>query len=157
MTLLGRMSGGGACRINEMRHVGCKGELGSIFGTLGSLRQHNDRVVWTNGLGGDKAEDIDLTALWQDPVYHPQTELATKLPAAFEGKGMGHFGSHRFLVDEFVRSVTTDRRPFNNVWVAASYCAPGIVGWESIQRDGAWRPVPDFGTPSDGRAQLSYT
>ena len=35
MTMLGHMSGGGVCRINEMRNVGCKGEHGSLLGTKG--------------------------------------------------------------------------------------------------------------------------
>ena len=75
MTMLGRMSGGGVCRINEMRNVGCKGELGSILGTRGSIRQHADRAVCTNGLYDDSAEDIGLTAPWQDPAHHPQSAL----------------------------------------------------------------------------------
>ncbi len=154
MTMLGHMSGGGVCRINEMRNVGCKGELGSILGSHGSIRQHADRAVWTNGLYGDSAEDIDLTALWQDPVHHPQTALAAKLPASYAGHGMGHDGSHRFLADDFVRAVTTDRRPHNHVWAAATYCAPGIVAWESLKQDGAWLDVPDFGDPTDGRKLL---
>lgn len=156
MTMLGQMSGGGACRINEMRNVGCKGELGSIIGTLGSIRQHADRVVWSNGLRGEAGEDIDLTALWQDPAHHPQAALAAKLPASYGGRGLGHEGSHRFLADEFVRAVNTGRRPHNHVWAAAAYSAPGIVAWESLKRDSAWLDVPDFGAPTDGREPLDY-
>ena len=154
MTMLGRMSGGGVCRINEMRNVGCKGEIGSLFGTEGSIRQHDDRAVWTNGLFGDDAVDIDLTVLWQDPAHHPQTAPAARLPASYEGHGMGHYGSHRFLADEFVRAVTTNRRPHNHVWAAASYSAPGIVAWESLKQDGEWLDVPDYGSPADGRKSL---
>ncbi|MBN1583534.1 MAG: hypothetical protein JXA89_22690 [Anaerolineae bacterium] len=150
------MSGGGICRINEMRNVGCKGELGSILGTLGSIRQHSDRAVWTNGLYGDEAQDIDMTALWQDPAHHPQTTLAAKLPAAFKGQGMGHEGSHRFLADEFVRAAITGWQPHNHVWAAAAYSAPGIVAWDSLQQDGAWLEVSDFGGPADGRKPLMY-
>jgi predicted dehydrogenase len=156
MTMLARMSGGGACRINEMRNVGCAGELGSIIGTHGAIRQHADRAVWTNGLRGDEGECIDLTHRWQDPAQHPQTALAARLPAAFEGRGLEHWGSHRFLVDEFVRAVTEDRRPHNHVWAAARYCAPGIVAWDSVQQDSAWLEVPDFGMPSDARDPLPW-
>lgn len=152
MTMLGQMSNGGVCRINEMRNVGCKGELGSILGTHGSIRQHSGRAVWTDGL----SEDIDLTALWQDPVHHPQTSLAAKLPASYAGQGMGHDGSHRFLADEFVRAVKTDCRPHNHVWAAATYCAPGIVAWESLKQNSAWLDVPDFGSPTDKRQPLDY-
>ena len=156
MTMLGLMSGGGVCRINEMRNVGCKGELGSLFGTLGSLRQHSGGAVWTNGLHGNRAEDLDLTSLWRDPAHHPQTALAARLPASYAGQGMGHDGSHRFLADEFVRAVATNRRPHNHVWGAIKYCAPGIVAWESIQQNGAWLDVPAFGEPSDEREALDY-
>ena len=156
MTMLGRMSGGGISRINEMRNVGCKGELGSILGTRGSILQHADRAVWTNGLYHESAEDVDLTALWQDPAHHPQTALAARLPASYSGHGMGHDGSHRFLADEFVCAVSSDQRPHNHVWAAAKYCAPGIVAWESLKRDGDWLDVPDFGEPSGGRKPLEY-
>lgn len=156
MTMLGRMSEGGICRINEMRNVGCKGELGSLLGTLGSIRQHSGQAVWTNGLYREHEEDIDLTALWEDPAHHPQTAPAARLPGSYEGHGMGHDGSHRFLADEFVRAVNSERRPHNHVWAAAAYCAPGIVAWESLQRDGEWLDVPDYGVPLDGREPLDY-
>ncbi|NQZ69034.1 MAG: hypothetical protein HRT89_13305 [Lentisphaeria bacterium] len=156
MTMLGQMSGGGVCRINEMRNVGCKGELGSIMGTHGSIRQHSGRAVWTNGLYGENGEDIDLTAQWEDPAYHPQTALAARLPVAFADNGMGHDGSHRFLADEFVRAVPQDRQPHNNVWAAATYCAPGVVAWESLKQGGAWLDVPDFVSPAGGREPLDY-
>ncbi len=156
MTLLGRMSGGGTCRINEMRNVGCKGEVTTLIGTLGSLQQQLDNIEWTNGFEDAKAEDIDLSALWQDPMHHPQRVLASRLPAELDGHGMGHFGSHRFLADEFIQSVRTGKHPDNHVWAAASYCAPGIVGWESLKQDSAWLPVPDYGPPTDDRAPLNY-
>ena len=156
MTMLGAMSDGGVCRINEMRNVGCKGELGSILGTHGSIRQHSGRAVWTNALRGGNGEDIDLTALWEDPAHHPQAALAASLPPSYSGQGMGHDGSHRFLADEFVRAVTTNRRPNNHVWAAVKYCAPGIVAWESLKQNGAWLDVPDFGGPTGQRQPLGY-
>ena len=155
MTLLGQVAGGGVCRINEMRNVGCWGEMGSIIGTLGSIREHVGGVVWTNGFWGS-GDTVNLSAQWQDPAQDPQAELAARLPASFEGKGMGHGGSHRFLVDEFVRAVRDDRRPHNHVWMAAMYCVPGIVAWESIKRGSEWLDVPDFCEPNDGRRGLDY-
>ena len=84
-----------------------------------------------------------------------------RLPAEYEatahsGHGGGHGGSHRFLADEFVRSVTQNKRPHNHVWLAAKYCAPGITAWESLRQDSAWLDVPDFGQPSDGREPLDW-
>jgi len=52
--------------------------------------------------------------------------------------------------------VTTNYRPHNHTWAAAVYCAPGIVAWVSLQQDGAWLDVPDFGKPDDGRQPLAY-
>lgn len=157
-TFLGTLTGGGVCRINEMRNVGCKGEFGSLIGTLGSFRQHSGCAFWTNGLlaerVGDLAEDINLTELWKDPAHHPQTEMAKRLPKSYEGEGMGHDGSHRFLADEFVRSVKENRRPHNHVWNGVKYVAPGIVAWESSKKDSEWLEVPDFGEPNDNRKPL---
>lgn len=156
MTMLGQMSGGGVCRINEMRNVGCKGEFGSIMGTLGSIRTHSGGAVWTNGLYGTGALDIDLSALWKDPMHDPQEPLASKLPASFAGEGMEHEGSHRFLAEEFVRALMTNRHPHNHVWQAARYCAPGIVALESLKRNGDWLDVPDFGGPTDDKKLLEF-
>ena len=69
---------------------------------------------------------------------------------------MGRGGSHRFLVDEFVRAVRDDRRPHNHLYMAGLYCAPGITAYESLQRSSEWLDVPDFGEPSDGREALGY-
>ena len=152
MSMLGELSGGGVCRINEMRNVGCKGEIGSIIGTEGSIREHSGNIVWTDGL----SEQIDLSALWRNPVHHPQTGPASLLPGSLAGEGMGHQGSHRFLADEFIRAVTQNKRPHNHVWAAASYCAPGIAAWDSLRNGGEWTRVSDFGEPKDGREPLEY-
>lgn len=161
MTMLGELAGGGVTRVNEFRNVGCKGELGSFFGTLGSMRLHSGGAVWTNGkiLPQDGAEDVLLHQLWQDPSQHPQTALAGRLPAELAARWdehPHHDHSHLFLVDEFVRSVVQDRRPHNNIWTAARYVAPGIAAWASYQAGGAWVDVPDFGEPTDGREPLPY-
>jgi predicted dehydrogenase len=159
MTMLARHEGGGCSRINEMRNIGCAGETGSILCTRGSVMQVLKKTLRSNGLHKEQGWDCDLTELWKDPTVHPHAEMAAHLPASYkatalEGLGMGHEGSHRFLADEFVRAVTQSRRPFNHVWLAAQYCAPGMVAWESLKQDGAWLDVPDFGEPSDGREPL---
>jgi predicted double-glycine peptidase len=80
--------------------------------------------------------------------------MAKRLPKSYEGEGMGHDGSHRFLADEFVRSVKENRRPHNHVWNGVKYVAPGIVAWESSKKDSEWLEVPDFGEPNDNRKPL---
>ena len=62
--------------------------------------------------------------------------------------------SHRFLADEFVRAVAADARPHNHVWIAARYCAPGIVAYDSFSKGSEWLEVPDFGSPVDRRKEL---
>lgn len=158
MTMLGQMAGGGVCRINEFRNVGCEGELGSFFGTLGSIRQHSGGAVWSNGLRWEAlgGEHIDLSELWRDDAHHPHADLVRRLPEPLRGRGLGHEGSHRFLADEFVRSVVQDRRPHNNVWMAARCGVPGVIAWDSYRQDGQWLDVPDFGEPTDGREPLPH-
>ena len=154
MTMLGKMSGGGMCRINEMRNVGNSRETGSIYGTLGAVCQNTGGTIWTEGLSLSKF--VDLEEEWKQKENHPQTELENRLPESFRGKGMGHIGTHRFLVDEFVRAVNGNRRPHNSFWQSVKYTAPGIVAWESAKCGGEWMEVPDFGEPNDGREPLDY-
>lgn len=154
MTMLGQMSGGGICRINEMRNVGNSRETGSIYGTLGAICQNTGGTIWTEGISLSKY--IDLEKEWLVKENHPQSELENKLPESFRDKGMGHIGTHRFLVDEFVRAVNQNRRPHNSFWESVKYTAPGIVAWESYKCGGAWMDVPDFGEPNDEREPLEY-
>jgi predicted dehydrogenase len=161
MTMLGELAGGGVVRVNEFRNVGCKGELGSFFGTQGSIRMHSGGAVWTNGLVNTAAgaEDVLLHELWRDPAHHPQMDLVGRLPEELRSRWdehPHHEHSHVFLVDEFVRSVVQNRRPHNNVWLAARCTAPGIAAWTSFEAGGAWTDVADFGAPTDGREPLPY-
>ena len=59
--------------------------------------------------------------------------------------GNGHYGSHQFLVDDFVTAVASGTLPPNHVWNAARYALPGITAHESARRDGERLEVPDFG------------
>ncbi|NLF16648.1 MAG: Gfo/Idh/MocA family oxidoreductase [Lentisphaerae bacterium] len=80
-----------------------------------------------------------------------------QLPLEFAGVPNGHEGTHVFLVNDFVRSVASDRLPPNHVWLAARYNAPGIVAHESARRDGERLTIPDFGLPPAGRAAMAET
>lgn len=70
-----------------------------------------------------------------------------QLPIEFAGLHNGHEGTHVFLVNDFVRSVSSQKLPPNHVWLAARYNAPGIVAHESALREGELMKIPDFGTP----------
>jgi len=71
-----------------------------------------------------------------------------RLPDSFKGLHNGHAGSHQFLVDDFVKSVSQHRLPPNNAWQAARYCIPGLIAHESSLRGGEMLTIPDFGSPS---------
>jgi hypothetical protein len=68
-----------------------------------------------------------------------------RLPREFRGLHSGHAGSHQFLVDDFVKACVRDQQPPNNVWQAARYLLPGLVGHESSMKGGELLEVPDFG------------
>ena len=59
-----------------------------------------------------------------------------RLPPEIVHGSTGHYGSHLFLVDDFVRSCTSGALPPNHVWAAARYNLPGIIAHESALREG---------------------
>lgn len=167
-TALFRTSDGGMCRINEFRRVGLSGGASvrlSLYGTAGSFEEQTNARVW-NTL--DPAAMIDLRELLTcKPLPVPaaaRRELpaalqedffmglaavhaAERLPAAFAGLLNGHYGSHQFLVCDFIEAVANRTLPPNNVWESARNCVPGIIAHESATRGGELLPVPDFGDP----------
>jgi len=78
-----------------------------------------------------------------------------RLPESFSKHRNGHFGSHQFLVDDFIKAVSMDKLPPNHVWVAADYCAPGIIAHESAKKSGLLMDVPDFGSPPPSKSFLN--
>lgn len=165
-TGLFRTSDGGMCRINEFRRVGLSGGASvrmSLYGTLGSFEEQTNARVW-NTL--DPKAQVDLRDLLEcKPVPVPEAERQRlhaalqedffkgvsavhpieRLPAAFAGLNNGHYGSHQFLVLDFIEAITGGTLPPNNVWQAARYCLPGIVAHESAKRTGELMEIPDFG------------
>ncbi len=111
-------------------------------------KDHNDlcvfdRVVVTEeNLGDLPKEYLGKTFLGVSP-YQPWQQL----PVEFADRKNGHEGTHVFLVNDFVRSVTQQKLPPNHVWQAARYNAPGIVAHESAKREGERLSIPDFGVP----------
>jgi hypothetical protein len=75
---------------------------------------------------------------------------ASRLPKEFEPLEAGHRGVHKFLVDDFAKSVDTGKLPPNHAWAAAGYNIPGIVAHQSAMWDGEVLSVRDFGdAPAD--------
>jgi predicted dehydrogenase len=169
-TALLRMSDGSMARINEFRRVGWIGETNnsvhmSLFGTQGSYEEQANAKVWTSL---NKAELTDLKDVLacgdikvpehslglhqalQEDFYKGMSSVhpVDRLPASFAGKSNGHYGSHQFLVDDFIKALESNNLPPNHVWNAAKYSAPGLVAHESAYRDGEMMKIPDFGEPA---------
>ncbi len=163
-----RTSDGGMCRINEFRRVGWRGDASvylSVYGTKGSYEEQANAKVWVSQ---DPKDRIDLRPLLECRSKPPSAQEAEdlheelvkdfftgtsqvhpveRLPKEFIGQRNGHFGSHQFLVDDFVKAVATGKLPPNHVWAAARYNVPGIIAHESARREGEVMAVPDFGWP----------
>ncbi len=56
----------------------------------------------------------------------------------------GHGGSHPFLVDDFVRAVTTHKLPPVNAWTSATYTLPGIYAHMSAMQGGKTLKLPEI-------------
>ncbi|WNR46022.1 Gfo/Idh/MocA family protein [Paenibacillus roseipurpureus] len=173
-TALVRTSDGGMARFNEFRRVGWAGKncvYMSMFGTQGSYEENGDSQIWTSIQHGDIQnlqeqlhsndyvnQDVDITipvSLRRDfesglSKIHP----IGRLPEEFVGMPNGHFGSHQFLADDFVKAISQYKLPPIHVWHAAKFCVPGIVAHESALRNGEMLSVPDFGEPKANWSHL---
>jgi predicted dehydrogenase len=169
-TALMRTSDGGMCRINEFRRVGWTGKNNnsvhmSMFGTQGSYEEQANAQVWTSLNKEDitdlreflacgdievSSEDKDLHESLKDDFHKGVSDVhpVHRLPEKFRGLNNGHFGSHQFLVDDFVKALDSYKLPPNHVWEAAKYCVPGLIAHESAKCDGEMLEIPDFGEPS---------
>jgi len=163
-----RTADGGMCRINEFRRVGWGGKGNSvhlsIYGTLGSYEEQATAQEWV-GLKPEDSQDLrELLDCRQLEIEKPDSSMnqvlqrdfytsisrvhpVHRLPRSFANLPNGHYGSHQFLVDDFVKALATRKLPPNHVWAAARYCAPGLVAHESAKREGELLPIPDFGEP----------
>ncbi len=165
-TALFRTSDGGMCRVNEFRRVGLSGGASvrmSLYGTRGSFEEQTNARVWNTlsvkeqqdvrellecrGVPVPEAERSRLPVPLQEDFFKGISAVhdAARLPVTFAGLPNGHYGSHQFLVCDFVEAVISGQQPTNNVWDAARYCVPGIVAHDSATRGGQLLEVPDFG------------
>jgi len=102
---------------------GYHGELGRVFGELGSM-------IGTEYEGTAK----DLPDITRPP-------LPPGMPAG------GHGGSHGHLTEEFIRAILEDRRPLVDVYEALALTVPGIVAHESASKDGQTLKIPQYERP----------
>lgn len=156
-----RMSDGSMCRINEFRRIGhpCV-ERVSMYGTDGCFQDAVAGAVWADKNGFTRLDDLlrctsrtpdgtEVPTEAEMPSFRDVSPLhdLVRLPKEFVGLPNGHFGSHQFLVDDFVKAVYSGKQPPNNVWQAARYVLPGLLAHESALRGGELLEVPDLGPP----------
>lgn len=157
-----RMSDGSVCRINEFRRIGhpCVERM-SMYGTEGCFQDTVAGAVWTGRHEVTRLDDLlrcakrmpDGTEVPPDSAQAAFRDVSPihdllRLPKEFLGLPNGHFGSHQFLVDDFVKAVHAGEQPPNNVWQAARYVLPGLLAHESSLRGGELLEIPDFGDPA---------
>jgi len=147
-----RTSVGGSARINEFRRVGHPGaEESNFFGTLASFELNRAGAAFvTKDVEETEIVTEQVTCVDREDDRGVFTGVAPvhpieRLPAEFAGLKNGHWGSHQFLVDDFVSSVVSGKRPTIDVWKAARYVLPGILAHESAMHGGELLEVPDLG------------
>ena len=168
-----RSSDGGVIRINEMRRVGWHGGNSvymSFFGTDGSFEENGVSSCWLTRNARDLRDvtkevtcgpsgEIDVQKAGTPGALRPEffssvspAHPANRLPESFKGLPNGHYGSHQFLVDDFVTAWATRTLPPCHAWNAARWDMPGLIAHESALREGEMLPIPDFGdAPGSGR------
>ena len=169
-TALFTMSDGSCCRINEFRRIGHPGTVRmTLFGTEGSFEDNTAGAMWLTknkkesvdtlfefveaaeaGAGAPAADGGMNKVTSDDGTHKPYTRVhqADRLPEAFKTLPNGHYGSHQFLVDDFVKACYYNKTPPNNAWAAARYTIPGIIAHESSLKGGATLEIPDLGDPA---------
>lgn len=133
-TFFFKTSGGNSSRINIHWWTAAPAREGAdYYGTEMSLFER-----WSN---------LRASAYVTRPHSEPeplQADHSSKLPPSLRKVG-GHGGSHPFIIHEFVSACLEERSPVVDVHQALSYTAPGIVGFHSALKGGAWLKIPDFG------------
>lgn len=182
-TALFRMAGGGIVRINEFRRVGINKPSSYItcfYGDKGSYECSVTNHSFQRGVAGGEPyiedvghlintlrynEDLKNGAIdkTKDPISvkyiegHAAIQDRSRLPKTMRNlPPFAHYNSHPFLVDDFVRGVTTGKLPPNNAWEAARYMIPGLIAHESALRGGELMDIPDFGEAPADWEKLTY-
>ena len=173
--VLMELANGGTARVTEARGFGWgkpSSYISSLYGTKGSYEFSNaqhilvekdftapkEKVILTDV--SDYVNPFDMTANkdlpdfknrvangeWQWNNYSPiQQKEIDRLPKEFDSLDNGHMGTHKFLVDDFLKAVYYKKQPILNAWAAARYTVPGLVAIESAKQGGIPLDVPDFG------------
>ncbi len=96
-------------------------------------------------ISSERVSPLDRRDLLPKAIQH-FTELHIvadpKNPHQSLRQGGGHHGSHPHLVNEFVRSIVEERKPWIDAVTAANWTAAGICAHESAMRNGAEVIIP---------------
>jgi predicted dehydrogenase len=127
-----KMSNGTIGRVIESRWNGHDGReaLSRVIGTKASMEVNLKGTIWSDK---SKFQNINV-------------ECRPKLPKSMQKFG-GHGGSHPYLVDEFVHTISEERQSKINAWEAARYMAIGAAAHDSALKGGQIIKVPDWGDP----------
>ena len=185
-TAIFQMSGGGIVRINEFRRVGINKPSSYITCMYGekasyecSVTKHTYQIGAASGKEpyiedvGNLVNTIDYNEalkngtmdMNRDPIsvkyiegFAPiQSEERGRVPKTMRNTpNFSHYNSHPFLVDDFVRAVTSGKLPPNNAWDAARYMIPGLIAHESALAGGVLMDIPDFGDAPKDWERISY-
>lgn len=171
-TALFRVSNGGICRVNELRRIGHgygNSVRTSIFGTKGCFEEQGKSYLWTTL--DRQAEDIsslmacapasppdNLSEGEQEDFFAGTSPVhpVERVPRSFRKLRNGHYGSHHYLIDDFVRALAQQKLPPNHVWAAARYLVPGLVAHQSALEEGKTLAIPDLGSPSPTAEYIGY-
>jgi predicted dehydrogenase len=165
-----RTSDGGVIRINEMRRIGWRSPIDSVYMNFyGELRSFERTAMHYCYASRDTApEDVSAELMLSPglPVHGYAAELGKesfhdfysgvakvhdtgRLPDSYRNLANGHSGSHQFLVDDFVQALHNKSLPPCNAWNSARWNIPGLVAHESAKLDGAKLAIPDMGDVPD--------
>lgn len=168
------LANGGIARVSEFRRIGThkpSSYLSAFYGTRGAYEYSNAQHFFEKKLYEDK-EDVSftdvsdlvnteaMTAHKADPdfkervandawnwSFHAPIQPSHRLPGEYAALSDGHVGTHKFLVDDFVKSAASGKLPPCNAWFSARCNIPGLIAHESALKGGVMLEVPDFGDP----------
>ena len=158
------MNNGAVFTAREYREITTEGYKINIFGTCATWRE--ETWYWTRREPGlprvpDKGEQKPTLREMCDDLPREVAEAyllaenpartAEEIKDVIDAEGpiayppVGHGGSNRRLVHEFVSSLAENRAPAINAWEACHYMAMGVMAHKSALRDGELLAVPDWG------------
>jgi len=158
-----QLSDGTVARINEMRRIGLShsndlrlkvyGEDASFEEMAGGRNPWASQHVFSYRTGGYECPDRELACVdqvddgSQANVFRGLAAVhdPSPLPDSFRGLRNGHFGSHLFLINDFLTACITRETPVNGIDAAVRYTVPGFIAHESALRGGERMQAPAFG------------